>query len=719
MSININIHKSFDKGVDPAVVLNAAAKLIEGQKNKDNPMAGNKILDFNNFKMPNQSQNPNSQNSQSGKSGGDIGSNPLLLGLVTQFVNAVASMLNGSDKKSSKDSKGTDPNTQFLNQLMSKHSQGGANSGPKFNSKGESITSSQHNIKSKGMTKDKDALDFEWDGKKLDQHVDLAKNTINGKGKFDMHKEGDGGKKADTDAMERLLKREGESEGLSDEQAAGLFRAMKNGGLDGKGLDVSNVMDQVKRLKNDPEKLDVYLEKIGAQEMSMESRQKIAQVEQENADPSKKYSGIQGLDDPNKDYSNLDLSVFTEYEITGKNKETGKKETIKVTKDDIAESRLEPGRLQGLKGKDLSHLEDVKIEGKVDLGDKIIKVNKMSVDDLNSIADGKKDWTDFKKKGFFEKIGDGIKGFFKGIGKAIKSVAVGAFNAVKSVAKGLYEGVKGVVGGVFTGDLGKIKDGFGKALDGVKGGFKGIADGVKGGLDGLTDAYGATLKGWTGAIFGDKAGDAISGAYNKVANFGKGLVTSVTDGAANVAAAGADIYQGRGNVWDNLKKGALGAFDVAMGVTGLKGVQAGFKAGMGLFKAGAKAGKAGRAAAQGGDDVMRAAKNAGKEGLKKADDVATSKKPGFMDKFKDKFMPGKGAADAKKGGFMDDFKQKFMPGGAEGIAGTSAGKTFLKKLFMPLMKSSSEANDYQTASEKKLDSLEDLYKRLNSIITFK
>lgn len=331
-----------------------------------------------------------------------------------------------------------------------------------------------------------------------------------------------------------------------------------------------------------------------------------------------------------------DREVFSG--ITAKTAD-GKKIDVNISPKDAKKyGSIENAISEKLKKKginDISQLSDIQKKTKVEKG---VYTNDINAKGINEIAQGKKDFKDFRKKGFFEKIFGGVKDFFVGIGKGIANVAKGIFNGVKNIVVGVGKGIGGLVKGAFTGDFSLAKEG----LNGIKNGFGNIATGVKSGLGNIIDGAKSAITNISGAFLGDRVGNFLGNAWGKVANFGKSLITSVTDGASRAVDGIAGIANG-GNIWENLKKIGTGAFDVVTGVTGFKGAVIGAKAGFNLIKgigAGAKAG------AKSG---LKEGVKASKQSVKKADDKMLHKSQA---KYNEKGQVGK---------LADDMKQKFSP----------------------------------------------------------
>ncbi len=450
-------------------------------------------------------------------------------------------------------------------------SAGSAGSAGLAGSKGEYNTPTfEGKLKKSGMTKDKNALDFNWDGKSVGDHLDLAKNTINGKGKYDFHHEGEGGKKADTDATERLLKREGATgEYLDDRAAAGVFAALKSGGPDGRGLDVSDVEHQISRIgkkygKDSPE-LNAYLEKVGALPASAKTLLARSNAVSENSDPAKKFNGISGLSN-----TSLDLSLFTEYTITGINKDTGKKEIHKVSKDDIADQPFIPGRLPGVNGLSFSHLSSVEIQGRVNDTGSSTKEVKVNIKDINAIAESKKDWADFEKKNVFQRIVSGVTKAVKSLVNGVKSFAKGIAGLVKGVVVGVVDVAKGIGNGIDKMLKGDMKGALGSFYDGLSNGVKAVSGGVsnaaKHWVDGVVNVATSGLALASTVIAGENVGNKIIDAGKSAVRFFAtavtGVVTSVTDSAVAASGAIANLANGRGNVFENVKTAVMGAADI-------------------------------------------------------------------------------------------------------------------------------------------------------------
>ena len=378
--------------------------------------------------------------------------------------------------------------------------------------------------------------------------------------------------RGDKSEVDDLLKGEGEAKHIPEEVRKEIFnRIIKHDNhLPEKGVSAGNLIEKANQLckEGKTEELDTLLKQNGARDGGTTN--------------NGKNTSLNGVDE------NFNLSSFKSYTLKGKDK-NGKTVEIKVSEDDALKGGYQHGKLRGIDEalkkhgiSDISELSDVQIDGRLDNNTRY----KVNADQMNKIASGEKSWSDHRVKGFWEKIGDGIKNIGKGI-----------FNVLSAPMKAMINGVTGFVDGLMNGKnpFSALGDGFGK-------GFSTLADGVKNGLSGVVDGFSTIQGSLAGAVFGDAFGDAIKKSYSFVAGIGTGIVTSITDGASNFVNGVNDMAQGRGNFWQNLVKAGSGAFDVATTFLGVgaavKGVKAGVQAGKALGK-GMKTAKAADTASQG------------------------------------------------------------------------------------------------------------------------
>lgn len=443
----------------------------------------------------------------------------------------------------------------------------------------------------------------------------------------------------DKNEVRDLLEGKGHAEHVPADARAELYnRIIKHeNSAPGKGLNAHDAIDMANKLGKEgkTKELDTYLKQVGAREAGPTFE-------------SGKNTKIDGVSD------GFDLSAFREYTITAKD-ENGKKVKIKVNQEDALKGNYEPGKLRGIDAalekhgiSDLSSLKDVKIDGRLD-NDKPYKVN---TKDMNEIADGTKDWEDVRKKGFFEKLGDGIKGVFKGIGDVVAAP---------------FKAIGNTVGGVIN----ALKDGkniFDAVGDGLAKGAGSFADSIKSGLANAVDGISGIAGSVTGAIFGDKVGNVIDKGLNFVGDVASGFVTSLTDGAKNIAEGLNDISDGNGNFFKNILKVGSGALEFALLALPGAGV---------AVKAGKNAGTAAKTAANTGKALDKATDAA--QIAKTADKANDAAKVGkAADKANDAAKVGKAADKTNDAGKVANGADKASDAGK--VADDAAfGKTYTFK----------------------------------------
>jgi hypothetical protein len=372
--------------------------------------------------------------------------------------------------------------------------------------------------------------------------------------------------KGDKNDVAQLLRGEKSAKHLSEPERKELYNRIirHDNDIPGKGVDASRVIGEADKLaeQGEPMKLDNYLQQIGARAS-----------DPLNANASNTKLG--GVD------STADLSIFADYKITGKDK-NGKKVEIKVNRDEALNGPYQRGKLRGIDAAvakagiaDISELKDVKIDGRLD-NDKPYKLDQKQ---LNKVAKGEAHLGDFRKKGFFEKIGN-----------AITDGAKGFANFVSAGARGLVAGVKNISEGMNNGK------GFFDALgDGFATGTKKTAAILKEGLSQITKG----AVGWTGAVTGAVFGEAVGNAASKTSGFifnvGSGMITSASDGSASIAEGTNNLTDGRGSVESNLGKITKGGLDVASTFSGVGTAAKAGQSAIQVVKAGDKGVDAARA----------------------------------------------------------------------------------------------------------------------------
>ncbi|MEM9102956.1 MAG: hypothetical protein AAGB12_11605 [Pseudomonadota bacterium] len=369
-----------------------------------------------------------------------------------------------------------------------------------------------------------------WNGEPIGEKVKVTSDFVDGKvnGVGDMSLTGSKG--GDKRAIRDLLQGKGAAEHLSAEERKALYNRLLQGGLDASHT-MKNIDKLAKKHKDDPEAfkaaLSNYMDRIGA----IPNLERRAQIQAENlVDPSRMTHGIPGLDTNGQMGSTLE-QYSGGYTITGKI--NGEKVKIKVSEQEAISSAYEPGRLPGLTEKlkemgikDLSNLEDFKIDGKAMGPTANINVKKIGAKELNAIAQGEKTFEDFKKLSFWQKIGNA----FSSIGNAIKKGFEGAVNVVKGIGKA----VAGVVAAPFKGIEALVngKNPFTASISSMRKGFEGLSNDWKNAATNFTDAYSNMVK--AGTSFLSAGADALfagSGIGNAISKIGNGAANLVSKAA--------------------------------------------------------------------------------------------------------------------------------------------------------------------------------------------
>lgn len=324
--------------------------------------------------------------------------------------------------------------------------------------------------------------------------------------------------------------------------------------------------------------------------VSPDALQQIAQLQQihqmqqlyqaYHALPAGPPHGIEGLNPEAASH----LEKFTEYSVSGKD-ENGEKVEIKVTKEMLENSAPHaPGQLPGLtaalqeKGMSgLSGLSDIEIKGKVKNDDgKEIKVT-TSVEDLNKIGSGEKNFGDFEKKGFWGRIG----GFFKDVGNGIKKVGEG----IGKIGKGAVNFVKDSVTAPFSFaktlfTTGSLKEAAQTWTGKISSNWQNLADSFTVGWKDMTDGYGLMGSASARMLYGDTVGDLVQKGLSGITHWVGETFVGGTLGSAAQATRGMNQVA-HGDALGGLTNMAVGSLDLALTVgsggtaTAAKGVAKG------------------------------------------------------------------------------------------------------------------------------------------------